>query len=146
MKVWADGALQTDKTVASGSITLDRAASVVQIGLPYTHKWKSLQLAFGARAGTAQGKSKIPQNMAFNLLETAENSIQFGAIEGSLDTLQLRSAGDATALPAPLYTGITEPRPVDARWATDGRMFVEGEAGPCTVLAIPFDLDIYERM
>lgn len=146
VKVWADGALQTDKTVASGSITLDRAASVVQVGLPYTHKWKSLQLAFGARAGTAQGKSKIPQYMAFNLLETAENSIQFGAIEGSLDTLELRDAGDATTLPAPLYTGITEPRSVDAQWRTDARMFVEGEMGPCTVLAIPFDLDIHERM
>lgn len=146
VKVWGDGALQTDKTVVSGTITADRAASVFQVGLGYRHKWKSLQLAYGAQAGSATGKSKVPQKVGFNLLETAENSIEFGTDEGSLKPLELRAIANATALPSPLYTGQTKMMPVSAQWGPDTRIYLEGDHGPCTVRGIPFDLAINERM
>lgn len=146
VKVWADGALQTDKTVASGQITLDRAASVAQVGLGYRHKWKALQLAYGAQAGSATGKNKVPQKVGFNLLETAENSLFFGTDESPTKPVELRTISDATTLPAPLFTGQTKMLPIAAAWGPDTRIYVEGDHGPCTVRGMPFDLAIQERM
>jgi len=146
VKIWADGALQTDKTVASGQITLDRAASVAQVGLGYRHKWKSLQLAYGAQAGSATGKNKVPQKVGFNLLETAENSLFFGTEETPTKPVELRQVADATTLPAPLYTGQTKMLAISGAWGPDTRIYVEGDHGPCTVRGMPFDLAINERM
>jgi hypothetical protein len=55
VKVFADGAIRADATVASGAITLTTAASVVQIGLGYYHLIKTLKLEGGNPAGTAVG-------------------------------------------------------------------------------------------
>src|SRR3546814_10149350 len=66
VKVWADGDLHDDKTVASGQITLDAAASVVQVGLGYTHKLRTLKAEGGAAAGTAV--TKIKRNVKMGIV------------------------------------------------------------------------------
>lgn len=146
VRVWADGVLQTDKTVSSGQITLDRASTTAQVGLGYRHRWKSLELAFGAQGGSAQGRNKIPQRAGLKLLETAENAVEIGTVSDKLDVITLRSSENATALPAPLFTGQTPMKAVRAKWTPDTRLLIEGDHGPCTVLSVNFDLNIYERM
>ncbi len=145
VKVWADGALHNDKTVSSGAITLDRAAKVVQVGLGYRHGITTMQLAYGAQAGSALGKSKAVQQIAFTLLETAENSIMVGESPSDLTTLELRQTVDSTGI-APLFSGQTAMSAFKGSHGPDPRIYIEGEHGPCTVLARAFDVEIQERM
>ena len=58
INILADGAVHPQKTVASGSITLDRAASVVHLGLPYESDLQTLPLALQIEA-FGQGRVKI---------------------------------------------------------------------------------------
>jgi hypothetical protein len=55
--VLADGAVQSQKTVSDGAITLDYAASVVQVGLPYTSDLLTLPAVLQLD-GYGQGRMK----------------------------------------------------------------------------------------
>jgi hypothetical protein len=54
--VLADGAVQTSKVVSGGSITLDAAASIVHVGLPYNSDLQTLPLTL-AIEGYGQGRT-----------------------------------------------------------------------------------------
>lgn len=56
--ILADGAVHPPRVVASGSITLDAAASVVHVGLPYTAELRTLPLAMQVDAALGQGRMK----------------------------------------------------------------------------------------
>lgn len=58
VSILADGAVQPRKVVTSGSITIDRASSVIHIGLPYQSDLQSLPLAMGIDNGMGQGRYK----------------------------------------------------------------------------------------
>jgi hypothetical protein len=58
VSILADGAVQPQKVVTSGSITIDRAASIIHIGLPYKSDLQSLPLAMGIDNGMGQGRYK----------------------------------------------------------------------------------------
>lgn len=58
VSILADGAVQPRKVVTSGSITIDRASSIIHIGLPYQSDLQSLPLAMGIDNGMGQGRYK----------------------------------------------------------------------------------------
>ncbi len=58
VSILADGAVQPQKVVTSGSITIDRASSIIHIGLPYDSDLQSLPLAMGIDNGMGQGRYK----------------------------------------------------------------------------------------
>ena len=58
VSILADGAVHPQRTVTGGTITLDNAASVVQVGLPITADAKTLPLAAQIDTGYAQGRVK----------------------------------------------------------------------------------------
>jgi len=58
VSILADGAVQPQKVVTSGTITIDRASSIVHIGLPITADLQSLPLAMGIDNGMGQGRYK----------------------------------------------------------------------------------------
>lgn len=58
VSILADGAVQPQKVVTSGSITIDRASSIIHIGLPYQSDLQSLPLAMGIDNGMGQGRYK----------------------------------------------------------------------------------------
>ena len=146
VSIWADGVYQQPKTVSGGQITLDRAATTVQAGLGFTGRWVSLELAYGAQGGSAQGRKKVPQRIGLKLLDTAETAIRLGAEGSDLVRVSLRAQADATKVAAPMFTGQTPLKPINAKWTEDTRMVIEIDQGPGTVLSIPFDLNINERM
>jgi hypothetical protein len=59
VKVVADGAVQADKTVSSGSITLDLEASTVHVGLGYSWIYRGLKLPYGSQNGPGVGQTKM---------------------------------------------------------------------------------------
>jgi hypothetical protein len=58
VSILADGAVQPQKVVTSGSITIDRASNIIHIGLPYESDLQSLPLAMGIDNGMGQGRYK----------------------------------------------------------------------------------------
>jgi len=70
VSILADGAVHPQKVVSGGSITLDRAASVVHVGLPYESDLQSLPLALQAEA-FSQGRVKNLNHVWVRVLESS---------------------------------------------------------------------------
>ncbi len=140
VKIWADGATQVDKTVASSQITIDDAASVVQIGLGYTHKLKTLKVSAGNPAGTPLGKIKRIYGITFALLNS--HTIKFGSDSSNLFEKDFRIVADAMDTAAPLFTG-EQFVEFDGDWGTDRRIVVESDSpSPFTLLAVAPEIQL----
>lgn len=134
VSIWADGAVQPTKTVVSGAITLDTAASVVQIGLPYTHRMKGLKLDVGGVAGTAVGKKKQIHALTFVVLNS--HTMQYGPDTATLIATDFREVSDDMDEAAPLFTG-EHNVDFDGDWDQDARIVVESsDPAPFTLLAL----------
>ena len=70
VSILADGAVHPQKVVSSGSITLDRASSIVHVGLPYESDLQSLPLALQAEA-FGQGRVKNLNHVWIRVLESS---------------------------------------------------------------------------
>ena len=70
VSILADGAVHPQKVVTNGTITLDRASSIVHIGLPYNSDLKSLPLALQAEA-FGQGRVKNVNHVWVRVLESS---------------------------------------------------------------------------
>jgi hypothetical protein len=133
VKVLADGATHPDRTVSDGSITLQRSASVVHVGLGYTATLASMDIEAGSANGTAQGKLKRMWRMGVRLLRTLGGKL--GTSATKTDTLQFREASTPMGDAPPLFTG-------DKTGAAPGgsdrnvrAWFVHEDPTPATVLA-----------
>lgn len=134
VRIWADGAVVSDKTVSGGQITLDKAASVVQIGLGYTHRAKTLKMEAGAAAGTAIGKTKAINGLTFVFLNS--HTIAFGASVENLEERDFREVGHAMDSAAPLFTG-ERFFEFSEGWADDPRViYGSSDPAPFCLLAI----------
>jgi hypothetical protein len=134
VKILADGGSHADKTVSSGSITLDAAAKVVQVGLGYTHKLKLLRMTGGNAAGTAIGKTKRITGLNFSLLNT--HVLKFGPNENNLKEVDFREISDAMDEASPVFTGdyFSE---LEGEWDDDPRVLVQNDSpSPFTLLAL----------
>ena len=145
VKVFADGAIQTDKTVSSGSITLDEAASVVHAGLEYEKRFKSLKLAFAKESGTAVGSPKNIADIYLILLDTAEGSISSATQdidgENAFTELDLRPATQVDGDPVPFFTGEVQ-LGIEAGYDVDLRLILKSTApAPATVLGVVPELE-----
>ena len=135
--VFADGAIQLDKTVSSGSITLDYAASTVQVGLRYKHKLRTLRLEGGNPAGTAVGKKK--QIFGVTLVVLDSHTFTIISDSGASKSHDFREVGDPMDAGAPFFTGEKYVE-FDDDWSTDSRITIESD-DPCpfTLLALAPD-------
>jgi len=134
VRIWADGSIQASKTVASGAITLDIAASVVQVGLAYTHRLKTLKVEGGNPAGTSVGKKKRIYGATFALLNS--HIMSYGPDTGNLLTKDFRQVSDEMDEQVPLFTG-EQTLSFNGNYGTDTRIIVESDApAPFTLLAI----------
>lgn len=70
VSVLADGGQHSQKTVSSGSITLDRQSSVVHVGLAYSGYIETNSLEGGGTNGTAQTKRKSVHAIGFKFLNS----------------------------------------------------------------------------
>ena len=140
VKIWAEGAIQASKTVASGQITLDEAASVVQIGLGFTHTLKTLKISAGNPAGTPLGKIKRIYGLTFALLNS--HTLKFGPDADNLQEKDFRVVSDPMDAAAPLFTGekfVEFP----GNWTRDARIVIESDdPSPFTLLALAPEIHI----
>ena len=132
--LWADGSIHDDKTVASAQITLDSSAAVVQGGIRYKHKLKTLKISAGNPAGTPVGKTKRIHGATFVVLNA--HTMKFGPDEDNLKDKDFRKIADPMDLGAPLFTGEKFVE-FEGDWGTDPRIYLESDdPAPFTLLAI----------
>jgi hypothetical protein len=136
VKVFADGLLQTDKTVDSdGQITLDTAASVVLVGLPYTARLKTMDLEAGGQRGVSQGRIKRLVDCILRLYQTGEG-LEYGQDFDTMDTLDLRDLDDLSSDPVDPYDGDTRRLEMPGGVTREARLALRHALPyPCTVVA-----------
>ena len=118
----------------SGTITLQAAATKVQVGLPCPARLQTMRLEAGSSDGTSQGKTKRMHKVTFRLLRSA--GAQVGPVATNLQTLEFRTPADAMDAPPPLFTGdklVAWP----GGYETDNRIYVaHDQPTPLTLVAI----------
>ena len=138
--IWADGAIHSDKDVASGTITLDAAASVAQVGLRYKHSMKTLKFTAGNPAGTPLGKIKRIYGLTFVLLNS--HTLKFGPDALNLESKDFRNVSDPMDAGVPLFTG-EQFVEFPGNYNIDPRIVVESDdPTPFTLLAIAPELQL----
>jgi len=134
VKVWGDGSIRPDVVVNSGKITLSTEVSVAQIGLPYTHRLKTLKIEGGNPAGTALGKIKRIYGITFVLLNS--HTLQSGPNDDNLTKKDFRFVSSPMDTGVALFTG-EKFYEFDGGLDTDTRIIVESsDPTPFTLLAM----------
>lgn len=109
--VWADGGRHPNRTVSGGSITLQSAASKVQVGLPCEGFVETMNLEAGSAQGTAQGKQKRIHFCVTRVHRTVGGVA--GPNDDTLQEIRYRTTEPMGSPPSP-YTG-----DVDIEWDGD---------------------------
>ena len=134
VSVLEEGAAHPDKTVASGSISTDRATTKAQVGLGYTSTLKTVRLEAGSASGTAQGKIKKIHSVIIRFFRTVGCSV--GTSIDNTDTIPFRDSSDPTDTAVPLFTG---DKTIEAQpsWDTEGSIVVkQTQPLPMTIVGI----------
>ena len=134
VSVLADGSTHPDKTVSSGSITLDRSSTKVKVGLAYTSLLQTMRLDAGSQDGTSQGKTKRIFDITIRLYESI--GVEVGPDLSNMERIPFRSSADAMDSGLGVFTGDKE---VEFRgnYETDGFIFVrQTQPLPLTILSL----------
>ena len=132
--ILADGATHPNKTVASGSVTLERYANQIHAGLPYSAILRTMKLEAGVIEGTAQGRIKRISKVVVRLFKTL--GCKIGPDEDNLDTVYFRDSSMPMDAPPDLFTGDKD---IDfpEGYETDAHItIVQDQPLPITVVAI----------
>jgi hypothetical protein len=133
-------------TVSGGSITLTSAVTHACVGLPYTARFKSAKLAYGAQLGTALAQPKILNSLALILYQTHHDGIQFGSSYDKLDKLPRVIDGATVADNTMLDSLDRLSYPLPGQWSTDSRLCLQAASPrPCTVLAAVPSVTTHEK-
>lgn len=144
VQVVADGASHPDRTVTSGSISLARSASVVQVGLPAPARLVSMRIESGAQDGTAQGKTKRVHEAVVRLLDTLGGKV--GMYNKRLTEIQFRTPAMAMDAPPEIVESEDKIVTIDGDYESDCRIEVyQDQPFPITVAAIMPRMETYGR-
>lgn len=142
VRVLNNGASEADKTVSSGTITLQSSTTKAQIGLPYTPILTTMKFEGGSQNGTSQGKTKRVNKIIVRLLNSLGVKVGSG---GKYYSLDLRSPNTPMDTPNPLFTGDIISSP-DSGYETDAQISVTSDyAYPITLIAIMMDVNTHDR-
>ncbi len=139
VQILADGSPHPDRTVASGSITLDYSATVVHVGFHAPARLKTMRVDASGQGGTLQTKAKSLSEVWLRLLDTVGGGA--GPEFGRIDPLPFTNPLATFGTPLQPVSGdfeLTWPATID----TDGYVCVEqSQPLPMTLVAIVGRLD-----
>ena len=134
VSVLADGTPHANVTVLGGVVTLNRAASVVTIGFPFTSTLQTMRPDGGVQDGTGQTRRRQISEVWLRLTNTIGGKV--GPSPDRLDPIASLSPSAAIGTSRALFTGdkrIAFPAQTD----TDGYVYVvQDQPLPMTVVAI----------
>lgn len=134
VSVLVNGAAHPNKTVSSGSITLDFAGTKAHIGLGYNSTLQTMRIDAGGTEGTSQGKTKRIHDVTLRLFRTV--GAEIGDATDNLDIIPFRSSANPMGQALPLFSGDKE---LEFRggFDTDGFIVVrQAQPLPMTILGI----------
>jgi hypothetical protein len=118
---------------------------VVNVGLPYIARVKTMPLEAGATDGVAQGKTMRINNLVIRLFQTGAG-LWYGPNETMLDEMPFRSSDDAMDEALPLFTGDTNLLPWPSGYENSPQVVIEHRLPtPCTVIALMPQVHTYDR-
>lgn len=141
--ILADGSTHPTKTVSSGQITLDRSASKVHVGLPFTSRVETLRIDAGSASGSAQGKTKRISEVTVRLYRSV--GLKVGTSTSELDTIPFRSSAAGMGAAVPLFTG---DKTIEFRggFDDDATIVVEQDQPlPTTLLAVFPTVSVFDK-
>lgn len=134
--VLADGATHPDCVVSGGSITLDREASDVNVGLKYESRARTMTIEAGAAAGTAQTKKKKVVKVGFRLFDSLGLTVHPNGTGAERDVDEyFRRTNDLMDAPPPLFSG-----DFDVDW--EGTFETEGTIEFAQTDPLPFNISM----
>lgn len=138
VSILADGAVHPQRVVTSGAITLEQAASTVQIGLPITADLQTLPVALQLRDGSfAQGHVKNVNKAWLSVYRSS--GIFVGPNANNLTEAKQRTT-ESYGTPPALKTDVIEIA-VAPEWASTGQLFVrQSDPLPLTLVALTHEV------
>lgn len=144
VKVLSEGAVHPDRTIASGSITLDSTYTKVQVGLSYTHKYKSLKMEGGGTIGSAITQTRRIGRIGLILDNTL--GLKLGDDESRLVEIPFRAVEDPMDTAVPPFTGEKIIEDFAGEWSEDPRIHIQGDKPvPLTVLGMAPYLEVSDN-
>lgn len=141
--ILANGSTHANKTVSSGSITLDRSTTKCHIGLSYTSTLQTMRVEAGGTEGTSQGKTKRIRDITLRVLNSVGAKV--GPDENTLELIPFRDSSMAMDTAVPMYTGDKDIE-FPSGYDSDGFVVVkQDQALPLTILAIYPRLQTFDR-
>ena len=140
VSVLANGGVQANKIVSNGKITLDSAATVCHVGLPYTGKIQLMRLDMQLQDGTVQGRIKKTSEIITRIYRSG--TFKIGRDENNLDVVSFRTSDMEMGSPPTLYTGDKRIN-YDGRFSREDRiMLVQDKPLPLTLIAVMTEVGI----
>lgn len=135
--VLGNGAVQPDRTVSGGAITLTLAVTKAAVGLAYTSRLVTLPGIVGAQDGSTQGKFKSWGRFKARLYRT------IGLLINGERTA-MRTAADIMGAPLQPFTGLREVQL--AGWDEEAQVTIEADLPlPATVLSLVGNLVVEDE-
>ena len=106
VQIKIDGATHPNKTVSSGSITLDTASGEVVVGLPFNTTIKTLSIEYDTGIGSSQGQRSRWVKPILNVVSSGKPTLNG-------EFLPARNAADSMNKKVPLKTGFLEYNALD---------------------------------
>ena len=134
VSILANGAAHPNKVVSSGEVVLERSATKVKIGLPYTSLLQTMRIDAGSQNGTSQSKTKRIYDITVRLYESI--GVEVGPDLDNMERIPFRSSTNAMNSGINVFTGDKE---VEFRgnYETDGFIFVrQTQPLPLTILSL----------
>jgi len=134
VQILADGAVQPERTVTAGRITLDTAATKVHVGLGYNSDLVTLPAAYDKAPAAGQGTMK---NVSAVWARVVGSSVlKAGPSFDKLMSYPARMVSDPYGSPPTLQTGESR-LPISPSWNTDGSVCVRQDLPlPLTLAAM----------
>ena len=139
VSILADGAVQPQKVVTSGVITIDRASNIVHIGLPYESDLQSLPLAMGIDNGMGQGRYKNVNKAWLRVFQSS--GIFIGPDANNLTEAKQRTT-EPYGTPPELKTQEIQIM-LTPSWLDSGQVFVrQSDPLPLTIVGMTLEVAI----
>ena len=139
VNILADGAVHPKRVVTSGSVSLDRASSVVTVGLPITADLKTLPVAAQIDNGFGQGRMKNVNKAWLRVYQSS--GIFIGPDANNLVEAKQRTTepyGSPPALKSQEIMVMTTPS-----WADSGQVFIrQSDPLPLTLVGLTLEIAV----
>lgn len=145
VQILADGAIHPEATVTGGSVTLQRPASIVRVGLGYLSLLETFPLVAPSRIGTSQARPGVSPLVDALFHNTLGGSIAAGTEDAERQELVSRSSGDFMDRSPPIVTGV-EQFAIGGSWDELPTVVVEQDQPlPMTLLALYPTVERHDR-